>query len=177
MRLNYDASANMAYVRLYEDKDMDVFLASRKILPGVFADAGPVGSIVAESITFEGLLRGDLCLDLDKSGRIVGIELFNARDQLPESIRSAGGGGMRLTYDRGRDVAYVHLVDSGESDVARSTVLRRGSAMKSGNEDEALRGDVVLDLDHCGYILRIQVLGAKDQLLESLLALSTDGEA
>lgn len=69
MRITYDPSADMGYVRLVEPMEP--------------------GSVERSVVIEHGELHGDVVIDLDREGRIVGLEIFQAGKQLP---RAALGG-------------------------------------------------------------------------------------
>jgi uncharacterized protein YuzE len=67
MNFRYDAQADAAYIRLIA------------IGPGSVADTVCVADEFPE-------LRGDVNLDLDRNGRLVGIEIMGARRLLPPEL-------------------------------------------------------------------------------------------
>lgn len=68
MHVTYDPVADMAYIYL--------------------ADIAPGG--VRTSVVIEDQeLRGDLVIDLDADGRILGVEVFRPREQLPAPLLAA----------------------------------------------------------------------------------------
>lgn len=66
MKLSYDGEADMAYLYITED----------------VADGEAAASVQVD----EEELRGDLVLDLDADGRVLGIEIFNPRAQLRPDV-------------------------------------------------------------------------------------------
>ena len=70
MKLTYDGQADMAYLYIAED----------------VADGDAAVTVVVDDED----LRGDLAVDLDADGRVLGIEIFNPRAQLrPDVLASA----------------------------------------------------------------------------------------
>ncbi len=70
MKLTYDGEADMAYLYIAED----------------VADGEAAVTVVVDDED----LRGDLAVDLDADGRVLGIEIFNPREQLrPDVLASA----------------------------------------------------------------------------------------
>lgn len=67
---------------------------------------------------------------------------------------------MHILYDAVANAAYLSLVRSVDPGEAVSQVVV---------EDPRLRGEVILDLDKAGFLLGVEVLGARDLLRSDTL--------
>jgi uncharacterized protein YuzE len=71
MRITYDPSADMGYVRLVEPTTP--------------------GSVHRSVVIEHDALQGDVVIDLDGEGRIIGFEIFQGRKQLPREVLAIAG--------------------------------------------------------------------------------------
>lgn len=71
---------------------------------------------------------------------------------------------LKTTYDRAADAAYIEFVDitPGEATVQQEVSI--------GNTEST----IVLDFDHNGFLLGVEILGASSILRKELLAEATD---
>lgn len=74
---------------------------------------------------------------------------------------------MRIEHGEENDVAYIHLVDHiGAGEAVRQVVV----------EDAAIKGEVILDLDHDGALLGIEIIGASHVLRPETLARASEND-
>jgi len=104
-------------------------------------------------------VNGQINLDFDANGVLVGIEVLNASHKLPRELRRKD---LRVTHDRRTDAAYIYLARPTASAVATYSC-----------DPHAVNGQINLDFDADGVLVGIEVLNATHKLSKEFLDRAT----
>lgn len=137
-------------------------------------DPVPEGMIVETTAALDPTeIDGMINVDFDREGRMIGVEVLDARRFFTNAViwraesivRNTGGESappLRITFDANADAAYLYLVDP----VPEGPLVAATHELEASDE---VVGRILFDFDRDGHLVGIEVRRASSTLTAAVL--------